>query len=91
MSPTVQEMQRQIHAFALAEMRNRGLEEAAQLVLDRSRRRRGREWYDACQDASAIRALKTNASENLTDWWADEPQSPALGQPSLTGHQKLDE
>lgn len=80
MTLTVQEMQRQLHAFALAEMRNRGLEDAARLVLDRSRRKLGRELYDANQDASAIRALKTDPSEHLSDWWAESSDIPTAGQ-----------
>jgi hypothetical protein len=74
MSVTEQEMMRQLHAYALDEMRNRGLEEAAKTVELYSGRFMGRDLYEAQQIVRRIRALKTDPSENLTDWWAAQEQ-----------------
>jgi hypothetical protein len=69
MSISQTEMMRQLHAYATDEMRNRGLEEAAKLV-ERQRARSGAERFDNDgQTAAAIRALKTDPSRHMTDWW----------------------
>lgn len=71
------DMQRELHAYAMAEMRNRGLEEAAQLLLAKAARitgmSRGAERFDLEHWAREIRALKTDASSLMSDWWADDP------------------
>lgn len=67
-----QDMMRELHAYAMAEMRNRGLEDAARLV-ERQRARSGGERFDIDRTAAAIRALKTDPSKHLSDWWAKEP------------------
>lgn len=76
------EMQRELHAFAMAESCNRGLEKAVQLLLARATRARGTERFDLEHWASAIRALKTDASGYLSDWWADNPSENPLPQPN---------
>lgn len=77
MSISIQEMQRELHQYAMAEMRNRGLEEAARL-MDQSavNSRLGAQRFDYEQAAGAIRALKTNPRQHLSNWWADDPALP---------------
>jgi hypothetical protein len=72
------DMQRELHAYAMAEMRNRGLEEAARLLFNRAARtQKGVERYDLERWVAEIRALKTDPSKCLSDWWAeDKPQLP---------------
>jgi electron transfer flavoprotein alpha/beta subunit len=58
---SVQEATRQLVAYSMEEMRNRGLEEAARLADRRTLSfTLGRE----------IRALKRNPEQKLTNWWA---------------------
>ncbi|MBR1122083.1 hypothetical protein JQ628_11205 [Bradyrhizobium lablabi] len=73
------EMMRQLHAYAHAEMRNRGLEAAAQLV-ERQYARSSTERFDRTQTAAAIRALKTDPNAHLTAWWSDEPPAQTNGE-----------
>lgn len=71
--PTLAEMQRQLIAFALDEMFNRGLEAAA-CVLDRRAASLG---YNSCAEqriAQDIRALKVDAQARLSDWWGHEAE-----------------
>lgn len=68
MSITPADMQREVIAFAMEEMRNRGLEEAARLV---DRQTRGS--YHLVQD---IRALKRDPGAKLSDWWGASPAAP---------------
>lgn len=74
MSISLQEMQRELHHFAMAEMRNRGLEEAACLMDQTAINSRiGAQRFDFDHAAKAIRALKTDPREHLSNWWADNP------------------
>lgn len=66
----VQEMQRQIVAFGFEEARNRALEEAACEVENRAKNWRGADRYDAELHARAIRSLKRNPEDKLSDWWS---------------------
>lgn len=75
MSINQTEMMRQLHAYAADEIRNRGLEEAARLV-ERQRVRSGAERFDNNQTAAAIRALKTDPSRHMTNWWENAPSHP---------------
>lgn len=67
MPPSQQEMQRQLHNYAMEEMRNRGLEEAAKLIEANPR---GLSYL-----AVEIRKLKRDPNEQMTDWWADDQPS----------------
>lgn len=81
MSLSLQDMQRELHQYAMAEMRNRGLEEAARLVSERAGRARlGAERFDLEQAAMAIRALKTDPSDHLSDWWGQTAQEQVTAQ-----------
>ncbi|MDB5584828.1 MAG: hypothetical protein JWR80_10004 [Bradyrhizobium sp.] len=75
-----QEMMRQLHAYAMAEMRNRGLEEGAKTLELYSGRFVGRDHYEAQRIVQRIRALKTDPSENLTDWWSPQGEESTLQQ-----------
>lgn len=65
MTITVSQMQREVVQFAMEEMRNRGLEEAAQIA----------ESYGvtAYSLATDIRRRKRDPRAQMTDWWAKEP------------------
>jgi hypothetical protein len=65
------EMQRQLHQYAMEEMRNRALEEAALLAAIRPAATGY--WL-----ADEIRRLKRDPAAKMTDWWADDkPKSVA--------------
>lgn len=71
---------RELHAYAMEEMRNRGLEEAAVLV---------EQMLDARRPAflciHEIRALKRNPTTKLSDWFGNSrPPNPRLT-PRITG------
>ena len=77
MSMSLQDMQYELHHYVMADMRNRGLEEAAALMdQSASNSRIGAQRYDYKHAAASIRALKTDPKEHLTDWWADAPVVP---------------
>lgn len=80
MPPSQQEMMRQLHAYALAASRNQGLEEAAKMVGLYSARFVGRDLYEVQQIIQRVRSLKTDPSENLTDWWASQVEEISLEQ-----------
>lgn len=76
---TMIDMQRELHNFALAEMRNRGIEECARLL---ERRMNGFD-HQYCHERNelalmvrTLRSLKTNASACLSDWWAPDDPGP---------------
>ena len=74
MALSIKEMQRQLHRYALSEMRNRGLEEAAKL-LDRAAIHQIGGYRRELNDFSRqIRNLKENPSRHLTDWWGREDE-----------------
>jgi hypothetical protein len=73
---STQDMMRELVAYAHEEMRNRGLEEAARLIEARAGSCGGQTRWAGEQDAIAIRALKRDASKQLSDWWAGS--KPAL-------------
>jgi hypothetical protein len=74
-------MQRELHAYAMAEMRNRGIEESARIISARAARitgiSRSSERFELEHLAAEIRALKGDPSACLSDWWADDVK-PAL-------------
>jgi hypothetical protein len=60
---TQTDMMREVVQYALEEMRNRGLEDAAMLAEQSSDPYLARD----------IRALKRDPSAQMTDWWAKRP------------------
>ena len=61
---TTNDMMREVIKFAMEEMRNRALEEAAVLA------HRRHDFTLACQ----IRELKRNPSDMMTDWWTKKSE-----------------
>lgn len=59
---SIQEMQREVVAFAMEEMRNRGLEEAA-VICEQQR---------AFSVAHFIRQRKRDPAAKMTDWWGPQ-------------------
>lgn len=74
MPPSQLEMQRQLHNYAMEEMRNRGLEEAANMLESRTAGGAAAHYHCA-QAAKAVRLLKRDPANQLTDWWADDQPS----------------
>lgn len=69
-----QEMQRQLHAYALEEMRNRGLEDAALRLEEWAVRYGSKKRYEIGVDTAVaeIRACKRDPRKKMTDWWGSE-------------------
>jgi hypothetical protein len=70
MSVTAEEMMRQIIAYGMEEMRNRGLEEAVMLVQRRVAP------VLAIQLIDDIGALKRDPAAKLTEWWPRHSEEP---------------
>jgi hypothetical protein len=72
----VDQMTREVIAFSMEEMRNRGIEEAAR-VIERLAGSDG--WLDGSRALRLIRARKGDPASHMSDWWnrqrtKDNPQ-----------------
>lgn len=76
---TLEEMQRQLHAYAMDEMQNRGIEKAARFLEQSAHKAQyqklGHDRYHMDRLVHEVRALKTDPGRHLTDWWADEAKT----------------
>lgn len=68
---TEQDMMRELHFYAMEEMRNRGIEAAARAIEDMG-------FNAAVTDR--VRALKRDPSAHLSDWWGNKntPLGPVI-------------
>lgn len=71
---SLQDMQRELHNYAMDEMRNRGLNAALSELHRRSSRFMGRDLHEFQQAIAAVRSLRTDPSRHLSDWWGQTVQ-----------------
>ena len=74
MTIDTKDAQRELHNYAMAEMRNRGINAALEVVSNCIRTAKdGIARRDLQAAFSEIARLRTDPREHLSDWWADSP------------------